>query len=458
MSAARTPTTLLIAALGGQGGGVLAGWIGAAARAEGLVVQATSTPGVSQRTGATTYYVELGPAPLPPLALAPVPGRVDVLVCAELLEAARMAERGMCTPSRTLVIASTHRVYTTREKMSGDDGRYDGARVRDAIVALSRRAVLFDMEAVRARHRAAISAVLFGALAGSGALPLSRAACEQAIRSAGIGVAPSLAAFGDAYARSAAGIGDADAAGRKVATGASLPGAAAARARELPAWVADLALEGVARLTDYQDEHYASIFVERVGRIVAAAAPHGAGAHAAVREGVRRLARWMAYDDAIRVAQVKASAARLAQVARAAGARDGDIVRVREMLHPGAAEIAAILPAGVGAWLERRARARPRRTARGRGLALETTSASGALALRLVAALRPWRRRSLRYAREQAAIERWLARFERALAEGPAARNDDAMALARLPRLLGGYGATHADGCAAFDDALAARR
>ncbi len=59
----REPLTLLIAALGGQGGGVLTDWIGCAARAQGLTVQATSTPGVSQRTGATTYYIELAAVP-----------------------------------------------------------------------------------------------------------------------------------------------------------------------------------------------------------------------------------------------------------------------------------------------------------------------------------------------------------------------------------------------------------
>ena len=99
-----------------------------------------------------------------------------------------MLERGLASPSRTLVVASTHRVYTTREKMSGDDGRFDASRVLAAARALARRAVLFDMEAVRARHRAAISASLFGAIAGSGALPVPREACEEAIRAAGIGV------------------------------------------------------------------------------------------------------------------------------------------------------------------------------------------------------------------------------------------------------------------------------
>ena len=49
------PITLLIAAMGGEGGGVLTSWIVAAARKAGFPVQATSIPGVAQRTGATSY-------------------------------------------------------------------------------------------------------------------------------------------------------------------------------------------------------------------------------------------------------------------------------------------------------------------------------------------------------------------------------------------------------------------
>jgi len=53
--------TVLIAALGGEGGGVLSSWLVDAAATEGRRVQATSVPGVAQRTGATTYYLEIGP-------------------------------------------------------------------------------------------------------------------------------------------------------------------------------------------------------------------------------------------------------------------------------------------------------------------------------------------------------------------------------------------------------------
>ncbi len=88
------PLSIAIAALGGQGGGVLADWIVAVAERCGWLVQSTSVPGVAQRTGTTVYYLEMcpgptGPAKEPIFALMPVPGDVDVVIGAELMEAGR---------------------------------------------------------------------------------------------------------------------------------------------------------------------------------------------------------------------------------------------------------------------------------------------------------------------------------------------------------------------------------
>jgi indolepyruvate ferredoxin oxidoreductase beta subunit len=117
------PITLLIAALGGEGGGVLTDWIVTAASQAGLPVQSTSIPGVAQRTGATTYYIEIVPVPWrelggkrPVLALAPGVGDVDVVIASELMEAGRAIAAGFVTPDRTLLIASTARSYLVTEK------------------------------------------------------------------------------------------------------------------------------------------------------------------------------------------------------------------------------------------------------------------------------------------------------------------------------------------------------
>jgi indolepyruvate ferredoxin oxidoreductase, beta subunit len=521
------PLTLLIAALGGQGGGVLADWIVRAARSDGWIAQATSTPGVSQRTGATTYYVELAappspaaatcppaaaahvPASLPSrvLGLAPVPGRVDVLVCAELLEAARMLERGMSTPSRTTIVASTHRVLTTREKMGGAQACFDSAAIIDAAVAVSRRAVLLDLEALRARHGSAIGAVLFGALIGSGALPIGRAACEDAIRASGKGVEASLAGFDAAFirARSApplgrdagAGAGSRDAApattglaapaGRApvVAGGRShrqLPAAIAQRIAGLPERIRGIADAGSRALIEYQDVRYAARYLDRVERVAALEkAARSGGAHGGTPDGTRdathdgvaletarHLALWMRYDDLIRVAALKSRASRFAAIRAGADAPEGAIVRVYDFFAPSARELAAILPRRAGAWLERRvdtasrraaaADAGARRLRASRRMKLQSASVTGVVALRLAAALRPLRPHSLRFAREQQAIDDWLAAIHQALSSDSEARRAAAIDLARLPRLIRGYGDTHAGGCASFDRLLAAYR
>ena len=68
-----------------------------------------------------------------------------------------------------------------------------------------------------------ISAALFGALAGSGALPFPREAYEAAIRDAGLGVEASLRAFGRAHDAALAEFNVAAATGRLIAPELKLP-------------------------------------------------------------------------------------------------------------------------------------------------------------------------------------------------------------------------------------------
>ena len=86
------PISVLVCALGGEGGDVLSEWLMDTARRAGYPAQSTSIPGVAQRTGATTYYIEVLPTPLtelngkqPVFSLNPVPGALDALVSTWLL-------------------------------------------------------------------------------------------------------------------------------------------------------------------------------------------------------------------------------------------------------------------------------------------------------------------------------------------------------------------------------------
>ena len=198
------PIRISINALGGQGGGVLADWIVVLGEAEGWVVQSTSVPGVAQRTGATVYYLELCPSDPagrePVQALMPVPGDVDIVIASELMEAGRAIARGLVTPDRTTLIASSHRIFAIAEKSAMGDGIVSPAKVLDACRTSSRQLVLADLQTLAERFGSVISAPLFGALAGSGALPFARGAFEAAIRRGGVGVESSLRAFSAAFA------------------------------------------------------------------------------------------------------------------------------------------------------------------------------------------------------------------------------------------------------------------
>ena len=453
------PLTILVTALGGEGGGVLAEWLVDAAVHAGHSAQSTSIPGVAQRTGATTYYVEIFPVPdvalggrRPVFSLQPVPGALDVLASSELLETVRQIGAGMATRERTHVLTSTSRSLTTAEKMQPGDGRAASSDLLALVREHSREAQAFDMAALARESGTAISAVLFGAIAASALLPLPRAVCEATIRASGKGVDASLRGFAAAFAAVTALRADRrviDGAVAAVATAMAAdarPGIDDARLAALPADVAAVAALGHARLVDYQDGRYATLYAARLERVLAAerAAGSDAGAHPISCAVARWLALWMAFDDIVRVADLKTRAARFERVRREVKAADGDLVRIVDHFKPGVAELASLLPRRLAEALLRREQRRLAAGAEPWGLALKLRSDSlvGFLLLRMLAAGRHLRPHGSRYAAEQAAIEHWLEAVE------AAARRHAALALeiAECGRLIKGYGATNERG------------
>ncbi len=464
--AAARPLCLLLCALGGEGGGVLADWLVTAARAAGYPVQATSIPGVAQRTGATTYYVEVFPVPLaelggrrPVLGLAPVPGMVDALVASELLEAARQVGLGMAEAGRTLVLASSARSLTTQERIQLADGRYDGERLESVLRHHSRELHLLDMAAMTRAAGTVVSAVMLGAIAASGLLPFERRHYEDAVRAGGRGAEASLRGFALAHADLAARrAGQTAAAGAAAAAGAPAMGAAApAAVQGFPSALGPLVALGFERTREFQDGDYADLYLQRLRRVLAAetaADPGAAQGWALTAEAARWLALWMAYDDLVRVAQRKGLAARRRRLRALSGAGAGEVVKVYDVLRPGVAEVAGLLPPRLAAGLRRWDAGRQ---ARGHGswsvpLSLGAHTVSGAVALRVLASLRWLRLRSDRHHQEQQAIEAWLGGIERLAAHGWAG----GMALARCGRLIRGYGSTHQRGAGHLAHLLAA--
>lgn len=226
----------------------------------------------------------------------------------------------------------------------------------------------------------------------------------------------------------------------------------ARRTLELPAAARSMILHGLVRAAVYQDEEYAERYLARVARF-AAADPDRDGAARLTREAARHIALWMCYQDTIHVALQKTRRARMQRIRVEAKAKPGQLLQVHEFLHPQIDEITDTLPAWLGGTLRSSQpfQALVRKLTH-KGMILNTTSVTGYALLTAMARARPLRTRSLRFRREQRAIETWI---EQALA---AARTDAELAreIVECQGVLKGYGATYAHGSESFAKLMAA--
>ena len=430
------PTRILIAALGGEGGGVLASWLTDAAMDAGYVAQRTSVPGVAQRTGSTTYYIEIVAADAahghPVLALAPTAGEVDLFIATELLETGRLIQAGFVTPDRTTVLTPTRRIYAITEKIAMTDGRADTALLERAVLRFSRTCFMGDFETVADKARCQLNAVLFGLACCTLALPPDK--CRAAICKDGRAQEANLRGFEAGYAWKER---PADVAHGNVPVPRDAHSSLDDLIGGLPSGVQAVGREGVSRLTDFQDEPYARLYLERIVQFERTLGVSGD----TLAELARQLALRMSSEDVVRVAQLKLRAARLSRVREEARARPGEIVRITEFLKPGPYEIFSMLPTPAARlamrfvrWLKLENAAMP--------IHLRTTGVFGFLQLKALASLRGLRPRSLRAAEERAWIEEWLALVQRGASVSPEAAGE-IIASADLVR---GYGDTWSRG------------
>jgi indolepyruvate ferredoxin oxidoreductase beta subunit len=433
---------VLVGALGGQGGGLLVGWLVEAARIAGFSAQATSIPGVAQRTGATTCYFELfperDPEAEPVFSLYPSEGDVDLVAALEPMEAGRALTGGFVS-GRTTVLAACERVYAIGEKMAAGSAIAEERPVLDALGEHAGRLIVFDSAHLGRETGASANAILFGAIAGCGVLPLGEENCRRAIHGLGVAVEANLAGFAAGLEIGQRGVSD-------------LP--------ETPALAFDPAPEGsnellsgfpetlqglighaLARMMDYQGQSYARRYVERLEAVLAIDREAGgeAGGFRLTEEVAKRLGAWMAFEDVIRVAQLKTRPGRLARIRREIGAAPNEPLHVEDFLRPGREEFADLLPA----WLAFFVPSVKGGQARG-GLPLRIASGSpfGYLVLRGLSGLKAWRPFTARFKKEQRLIDAWLE------AVVSAARKDYDLACltAELAVWMRGYGDVRARG------------
>jgi indolepyruvate ferredoxin oxidoreductase beta subunit len=218
------------------------------------------------------------------------------------------------------------------------------------------------------------------------------------------------------------------------------------RARKLPQPVHGIVAAGLARVVDFQDVAYGREYLDRVDAFAAF------GADALTSAAVKQIARAMAYDDVIRVADLKTRDSRFARVRTEVAASPDQIVYATEFMHPRMEEVCGTLPAGLGLWLE----GSPRtlgvlRRVVDRGRRVRTGTIGWFLTLYILAGWRRFRRTTLRHRREQAHVEAWLGRAR------SAAGRDVALAVEILEarRLVKGYSDTHEAGEGKFSRLMA---
>jgi len=281
-------------------------------------------------------------------------------------------------------------------------------------------------------------------------MPFRKEAFKHAIEQSGIAVKANLAAFEDACQRAQR--GDSGFTGQ---SGTRLPGEIPTQARspalqplldrirKFPAPVQPVVLAGARRAIDFQDPAYASLYLDRLERIVPLEGdPAQAGSWALLEAVARGLALWMTFEDTIRVADLKTRGSRVTRVAEEIRAEKGQLFGMTEFMKPRVEEIAGTLPAGLGSWVLRSPRASRWLSRWSGGRQIRTRTVGGFVLLHVLGGLRRWRRGTLRYQEENRRIEDWLRR----IGELAPRHYSLAVELARAQRLIKGYGETHERG------------
>ncbi len=448
------PITIAMLALGGQGGGVLTKWLVDLAESNGYRAQSTYVAGVAQRTGATVYCVEMfSQAEIdrvgrdPVFTPYPVPGDVDLVVAGELAETGRAIQKGFVTPNTTTLIASSHRVYSILEKEALGDGIKDQGPVVEVARKAARNFIVFDMDAASEESGSVISAVMFGAISASGALPFSKQQFERTIQESGRAIEANLLGFSAGFAGAAKNVlplvDEAIASVKPTGVnGEALEG----RVRQsLPDSVQSMALHGALRALDYQDVAYANSYLDQVEKACEVESTVSTKGHdfALTTEVARQLALQMCYEDTIRVADLKTRVARMDRIRQQLGAREDQPVHIVEYFHPRIEEVCDTLPAPLGRFVLASTTARKLLAPLFRkGRHIKTSTISGFLMLRIIAKLKRWRRRSYRFGVQSALIEDWLTQVYAALIHD----YEYATSIANCIEMVKGYGDTYERG------------
>jgi indolepyruvate ferredoxin oxidoreductase beta subunit len=425
---------IFIPAVGGQGGGVLTEWLVQAFFLEDYDVQGISLPGLSQRGGSTVYYMEAHPRSASGnrqviFAQFPVPGEVDVIISQEFLELGRALQLGYGS-DKTTIVTSTHRIYSTLEKMPVGSGIYADENLRKIAASFSSRFIELDalkLAKENGMDDLAVNAILLGAVSASGVLPIKKESFVKSVEMVGVAVKASLKAFEVGYGHVSSRKGQeqkkppqvwesfvqerADKLGEYDRE--EYLGRVSKLEAGFPASLREILAESVFRLLEYQDAGYADEYIEDVREIYQIDERSKGGGLKLTEHYAKNLALLMSYEDGIRVADLKIKSDRFKRIKEEMRLRDDQVFRVVDYLKPDAEEIYGLLPyflvapvvrfTGTGLFKKIWPRKKPLTF----GQTPVTTSFSGYAMLWFLTKMKFMRRHSFRYRKEHALIKKY---------------------------------------------------
>ena len=357
---------ILIPAVGGQGGGVLTEWLVQAFLIEGYEVQGVGLPGLSQRGGSTIYYLESynkkasGQRKLV-FSQYPLPSDIDIILSQEFLELGRVLEQGYGS-EKTTIISSTHRIYSTLEKMPISGGICSEENLRRLAETFSSRFIGFngmDLAKENGMDDLAINAILLGSLGASGALNIAEASYLKAIAQVGVATENNIKAFriGWEHVRSKR------YAFSLIKSGYNWDEFKKERADRLthnkredylyllekveegyPNLLREILAESIFRLIDYQDTWYANQYLELLNKIYILDKDSNNDHFKITETFAKNLALWMSYEDGIRVAELKIHPERFKRIKKEMQLTEEQVFHVIDYLNPDAEEIYGLLP------------------------------------------------------------------------------------------------------------------
>jgi hypothetical protein len=200
----------------------------------------------------------------------------------------------------------------------------------------------------------------------------------------------------------------------------------------LPDAVRSIAVESVGMLVDYQGTGYAQFYLDRLKRFIGRRTLD----EALFCDIARLMAARMCYEDPIRMAQLKLAEAEIRN-ARPQDTFVDDVWKFRldEMVSSLPGMVADPVLSGLEwmGWLHMPVTRRFR-----------TDSRLSIRRLKMEAALRRWRLRSVRYPKERAWVERWLHMIDRSLTKQPEATST----IIQTATMVHGYGHVYRQGLA----------